>query len=177
MKKSTDNLNELLRRFVEDSAADSMAEEIRRGDAMLDLYPAPALGSDAAARIRSRLKAAQTYHRHRAILGWSTVAAAAVIGVAVFWTGLNRSVPSESKPIAQLQLRSVPQFRPSLWDETLSSESDQTFAAINTELDNIAETIEAVRFKEISNSQDCFSDDRDAERMENKTNTTDFWQG
>ena len=41
MKKGTDNLDELLRRFAEDSAAKSMAEEIRRGDAMLDRYPAP----------------------------------------------------------------------------------------------------------------------------------------
>lgn len=190
MKKGTDNLNELLRRFVENSAADSMAEEIRQGDAMLDRYPAPALSPQASARLRSRLKAAYTRrHRRSLFLGWATVAAAAV-AVVVFLFGGSEIAPPvqmDSKPVAQVvsagsmpapaASRNLPGYLANLWDDASRTESDQSFVALKTELDNIAAMIEAVSFKKNDASQDCLSTGEEVERMDTQINTTDFWQG
>ena len=177
MKKSTENLNELLQRFVENASISSMAEEIRQGDELLDRYPAPVLSADAKARIRRRLKTMHTHHGHRVMLKWVAIAAAAVIGVLVIWPRQHLSTSPDNRPVVQARSTGMVKFKPILWEETLFNESEKLFSRINAELDNIAETIESVRIIEINDVRDCFIDEQGIEQRETPHNKTNFWQG
>jgi len=194
MKNSIDNLNALLRQFVEDASADSMADDIRRGDDLLDRYPAPALSPKARARIRFRLETAQAGRRRTAMFGWATAVAAAV-AVIVFLLGGTESFPPaqpESSSVARVIQSPISASAPmpapaasgalpgamaALWDDSWRLEIDASLAALKTEMDTIAAMIEAVSFKKRDASQDCFSTNQENERADNFINITDFWQG
>jgi hypothetical protein len=181
MKNTTDNLNELLQRFVDASLAETMAEDIRQGDAMLDRYPGPFLSPEATMRLRLRLRTVRAKrHRRTLLLGCTSAAAAAVavIVVMVGWTEQNMpSVPLESKPIAQVLPHELPGFTLNLWDDTLHSESDESFAAIRSELDNIAEAMEAVRIENTEFYKEHYRRSRDIEQINTKAQKVEFWKG
>lgn len=181
MKNTTDNLNDLLQCFVDASSAELMAEDIRQGDDLLDRYPAPPLTPEATMRLRLRLRSVRaTRHRRTLFLGWATVAAAAVavIVVMVGWTEQNMpSAPVESKPVAQAVPRELPGFTLNLWDDRVHSESDEKFAAIRSELDNIAETMEAVRIEKSEFFKDRYRRSGDLEQGETQINKAEFWKG
>ena len=149
----------------------------------------PELSPDAAARIRFRLGSVRAGHRRLRFFGWATVAAAAVALIVVLFGGSESLSPvqTESRSLARVEPsspvsapaapRNLPGYLANLWDDTSRTESDESFVALKIELDNIAAMIEAVSFKKNDVSQDCVSDGEETEWMENKINTTDFWQG
>lgn len=186
MKETTDNLNDLLRRFADASTADDMAEEIRRGDALLDRCPAPALSPRAEARVRKHLKAAYPKrYRRMPFVGWMSVAAAAVAVIVILFGGTETAPPvqPESRPSAQVQspvpatARDMPEYFADLWDDTYLVESEESYIALKTEMDNIAAMIEAVRFKKSEFPRERLINGDHAEQRDSQMITTDFWKG
>lgn len=190
MKKTTDNLNDLLRRFADASAADAMAEEIRRGDALLDCYPAPALSRRAEARVLRHLKAAYPKRHFRLqFAGWMSVAAAAIAVVIILFgdSTIVPSVPPESRPAAQGETlspmaasttaRDLPGYFANLWDEAAHADSDESFITLKAELDSIAAMIEAVRIKKRDYPEERFINADEVEQKDSQILATDFWKG
>jgi hypothetical protein len=174
MKKSTENLNELLKHFSENAPTHLIVQEIRQGDELLDYYPAPLLNAAAKAKILLRLKAMRPHHHRGVVLKWVAAVAAVVLGIVLIRPGKHLSLP-ENRP----QARSAPtgSFKPMLWEETLFRENEKFFSRINAELDNIAETIESVRLTEINDRQNCFTNELSTEQRESPHDKTNFWQG
>jgi hypothetical protein len=195
MKKTTDNLNDLLRRFADAAAADDMAEEIRRGDELLERYPAHALSSRGEVRVLRHLRAAYPKRRWRVpFVGWMS-AAAAVIAVIIILFGGSDIVPSvqpehkpSGQPLAQVEtpaslpapaaaMRDLPGYFANLWDEAAHADSDESFISLKAELDTIAAMIEAVRFKKRDFPEERFINADDAELRDSQIITADFWKG
>ena len=182
MKIHDDNLNDLLRGFAGDAEAEAMAEDIRKGDALLDRFCAPALDTEALRRVRERLgRAAAPRYRRRLFLGWTSVAASVMAVMLVMFGLVDKpgTVQPEAKPVAQAPasetLHTLPGFSFNLWDDTRQNDSADAYAAIKEELDNIAASIEAARTDRPVFGVDPFSNgdnDRDS-----TTITTDFWKG
>lgn len=189
MNANDEHLNTLLQRFVDNATADAMAEDIRHGDAMIDRFPAPALSVDAQDRLRSRLRTAAAARRHhRLFLSFSGVAAAAMVMWVVFFGGSDISPPvqPEAKPVALAPapvappvMRELPVYAFNLWDETFHADSEESYSAMRDELDNIAASIEAVRFKTLEFSGERLMNNGDEleHRDGSKLTTTDFWKG
>jgi hypothetical protein len=184
MKTNDENLKTLLQHFIDDAAASAMADDIQKGDAMLDRFPAPELGADASERLAVRLRTASAAHRHRRLfLGFAGVATAAMALLVVFLGGSDISPPasSENKPIAlapaAAQVSTLPAIGIHLWDETFYSSGDDSYAAIKDELDSIADSIEAVRVKTMDFPADRYFNRDDVDQRNFQLSTTDFWKG
>ena len=195
MHMNDNNLNDLLRRFVDETGADTMAEDIRRGDALLEQFPSPAMSAEAVDRLHRRLDRLRPVPRRRTSLwGWAGAAAAAAAAMVLLSFGpadiphssveptptanVQPSAPVQPAPESQMPDHSeLPGFTLNLWDDTYHKAGDEAFAAITAELDNIAAWIEAVGWMEHP-----FSDERPfngdtARQREKKVELTDFWKG
>lgn len=189
MNTNDDNLKTLLQRFVDDASAEAMAQDIRKGDALLDRCPSPVLDAEAAERIMARLKAASAAHRrhHRLFVGIAGAAAAALVMFVVLFSG-SEPVPGvapESRPVAMAPSSSAVHEMPAvaviLWDDAFRAGGDESFAAIRDELDNISASIDAVRVDVRLRTPD-FPADRyhyrdDVDVRDTQLITTDFWKG
>ncbi|HDS83994.1 MAG TPA: hypothetical protein ENN97_02180 [Phycisphaerales bacterium] len=188
------NLEDLLRRFVDASVAETMAEDIRRGDALLDGFPSPELSAQAAAELRRRLDTLRPQSR-RQTLGsiWAGIAAGAAAAAMVVW-GISfmqtPSAPTERAPVAQVQRPAVqepepvvqdrselPGFTLNLWEDTYPAESDAAFSEIKSELDNIAAWIETLGIMDTAFPDERLFNGETASQSETKIELTDFWKG
>jgi hypothetical protein len=80
--QTRENLNDLLRQFLDPARVEAATEDIRTGERILDIHPAPAPSPEAIARIKNEF-VARVARRHRIILTIRrSLAAAAVIAFA-----------------------------------------------------------------------------------------------
>ena len=198
MKQSDNNLDGLIREFVDDAEAQRLAEEIRLGDALIARYASPAMRPEARAQLRKQVKNDLSSHRRRAHwTGWAgaaaAVAAAVALVVVLIGTAERPQTAIDGAPVAHhetAQSHEVempppePQAQPeppraslNLWDEGQYVQSNQAFWDIQMELDNIAAWIEAVGVMD-----NVFPDERTfngetASQKENDVDLSDFWKG
>lgn len=79
-----ENLNDLLRQFMDGAAADAAAEDIRAGEQLLDLSGVPAPAPETIARIKGEIASALTRrHRFMPVLRRSLAAAAVIAFVLI----------------------------------------------------------------------------------------------
>ncbi len=187
------NLEDLLRRFVDESVAETMAEDIRRGDALLDGFPSPELSARAAAALRRRLDTLRPQPRRTLGSIWAGIVAGAAAAAMVVW-GISLmhtpSVPTDRAPVAQVQTPAVqkpepvvqdrselPGFTLNLWEDTYPAESDAAFSEIKSELDNIAAWIETLGIMDTPFPDERLFNGETASQGETKIELTEFWKG
>jgi len=81
--QTRENLNQLLRQFLDPERAEAAAEDIRTGERLLDLYPAPTPGAELIARIKADMATSRMRRRRITLLLRRSLAAAAVIAFAL----------------------------------------------------------------------------------------------
>lgn len=174
MKHDENKLNVLLRRFVDEAPAEAMAEDIQKGDTLLEQFTDPVLSDEAKGRLCARVEAAcAARSRHRRItVGFAGVAAASVALFVVLFIGNDLAPSPVSPPNGGVEIARVEPIVPApvqpesqpvaktpeevsgqglgavaqyLWDEVFHTDSQDSFTAIRDELDSIAAAIEAVR--------------------------------
>ena len=174
MKRDENKLNMLLRRFVDEAAAEAMAEDSQKGDALLKRFADPVLSDKAKDRMRARFEAGCSARRRarRLMFGFAGVAAAAVALFVVLFVGndlgpspvsspnreiamphtderLPSPIQPESQPVAatsgEISDEDLKAVARYLWDDGSYADSGDFFTVIREELDNIAAAIEAVR--------------------------------
>ncbi|NLK41344.1 MAG: hypothetical protein GX298_04765 [Planctomycetes bacterium] len=196
-KYDADNLSELLRRFFEVDIAETMAEDIRQADAVMDNLPSPVLSAEATARVRHRLyrlgqsPSARGRLIHSVLAGIAAGAAAAAM---VLWAiaetqkhgpstlqmpmAHHPTHPVENAAESAVPDRSeLPGFTLTLWDDVPPVEEDGAFAEIKSELDNIARWIEAVGIMENSFPNERVLTGETASKTDEKNKLTAFWEG
>ena len=78
--QARDNLTELLKRFMDASAAQAAERDIQAGERILDAWPAPVPDGRTIASIKARMAVAAPRHRWRVrVFGGSLATAAAII--------------------------------------------------------------------------------------------------
>ena len=194
MSKKIENLDELIRRFVDDAEAETMAREIRRGDAMLDTFDSPEMCPEAADRIRRRLRQHRLRrHRRRQAIGWAGLATAGAAAMVLLFVGLGQrpQKPVESLPLVQhpvepppveqpemrpVDLHELPGVTLNLWEDVPYVE-DQDFTAIKTELDDIATWIKRLGIMDNTLPDKPVINGETASQEDFKIDLTEFWKG
>jgi hypothetical protein len=93
-ERTPESLTELLKRFMDATAAETAAEEIRAGERLLDACPAPAPSARTLAAIRIRMATAALRHRWRVRVFRGSLAAAAAVVMALL-IGLPAQRPTQ----------------------------------------------------------------------------------
>lgn len=184
MSGNNDNLNDLLRRFASGAEAEAMAEDIQKGDAMLDRFCVPEPDAEALRRIRERLgRRAVSRYRRNLFLGWTSIAASVMAVMLILFGAADKpgSVQPARDFVAQSPasdtLDTLPGFSFNLWDDARQNDSDDAYAAIKEELDNIAASIEAARTDRPVFGAESFSNGDTDNNGDIKIITVDFWKG
>ncbi len=192
MNKNAENLNALIRQFVDPADAEQIAHDIRCGDALLDSFASPAMCPESADRLRRRLRQHRLgRRRRRQAIGWASLAAAGAAAMVLLFVGLGQTPqkPAESLPLVQqpvepppvesgpADLSDLPGVTLNLWEEASYVQDDQDVAAIKSELDDIATWI-----KRLGVMENTFPDERvingeTASQDDIKIDLTEFWKG
>lgn len=105
MNRNNENLEQLLRQFVDQTQARQMTEDIRQADTLFDANPAPSVSRETIARVKQNVQCELKHAKHAA---FKWVAAAGL--AAIFLMGLHTILtdrselspaPVKSRPIVQ----------------------------------------------------------------------------
>jgi len=137
--QTRENLNQLLRQFLDPTDAEAAARDIRTGERLLDLYPAPMPGPEIIARIKADMTAGLV-RRHKVVSVFRrALAAAAVIAFALIAL-LNRG-PTDPTNVFQANILPA-----AIWDSEDVASDDPDLAYFTGEVHRIEaqlQTLEA----------------------------------
>jgi hypothetical protein len=171
--KSTEDIEGLLEKFLGAEQAQESAEEIRQGDKLFDLNPAPELSESGIAHIKARVAERLSGPKRTVSTAGvykAAVAAAAVIlwgWVAIQFLGLSRPETGMERTIVVESTRGTW----SGWDET---EADAEIASLDEEIDQIEGSILALRLGEQDSGNGAILADVETEMVEIDNF---FWKG
>jgi hypothetical protein len=135
--QTRENLNDLLRQFLDAAPAETAAENIRAGERLLDAWAAPTPAPETIARIKGDIAAALT-RRHRIMLILRrSLAAAAVIAFAVIAL-LDRS-PTGGNNVFQAAILPA-----AIWDSVDVAADDLDLARFTAEVRQIETQLQAL---------------------------------
>jgi hypothetical protein len=135
--QTRENLNDLLRQFLDPARVEAATEDIRTGERILDIHPAPAPSPEAIARIKNEF-VARVARRHRIILTIRrSLAAAAVIAFALL--GLLHRSPTTENHGSQASI-----LPPAIWDSTDLASDDLDLVRLTTEVRQIETQLQAL---------------------------------
>jgi hypothetical protein len=170
--KTNENIELLLRQFMDQAAAEQAAQELHAGDRLFDEFPAPRPDAQTVEALRSKIRhELQKPHHASAVFSWLAMAAAIII---VFLAGVYTLAP---KPLPKT-VSSPPVYVASnsgnLWNQ-LSSHA--TLLSIDRELTDVAESIDAIESENKGTTNILTVDLLELEELELITLNTDFWKG
>ena len=164
IKKDDENLDELLRRFYDDTTAAQVRDDIVAGDELLGSLPGPqpsdALVSQIKTGLESRLQRKNRY-------AYKVAAVAAAVIVAVF-AGLFMQTLEQKEPQPPVAM---------VTGEDIWESRDVTFEAISADLDQIRETMLAVALDEVDNGNGQMAEAINELETELIEMETVFWKG
>ncbi len=173
MKDNNQNLEHLLRQFVDNAEAEHMADDIRQADRLFDNYQAPSVQPETIAavqlNVRRQLKHTRHMHRRRQWIGIAAVVAIFLIGLFVL------NAPDATTTSRQATFTT---FKATEWGLNSNLHvMDQSLAEIENELGSLAETIEALDTGTYEPVNPLRLELIQLEEIEAMTSTTEFWKG
>lgn len=169
--KTNKSLEQLLGKFMEPHQVKEAVDDIESGDRLFSDYPAPSVPEQTSRYVQWKVRNELRRHQTNTVLGWGTAAAAvAVILLAALYTvydpqALPMSLPSD---IAKSDNANV-----SIWAE----HSDIRLTMIDTELTDIAESMDAIQYDTTGFAGFEAIDLLELEELELIASNTDFWKG
>jgi len=165
--RSREELSELLRRFVEDSAVAEAEMEIEAGGRLLEMHPAPAPDCRLLGRIKIEMvAAARRRHRRIRVLRGSLAAAAAVVVVAV----ASLLGPGPSGTPARTYAGMIPH---AVWESDNLAAEDLDLVYFNAEIRRIEAQMQGLEAEEGETDSHAVEDlERELMQIE-----TEFWKG
>ncbi len=139
--QARENLKRLLRQFLDPAQTEAAAEDIRTGDRILDVYPAPTPNSEIIARIKSEMVAAHARRRQIIRFFRRSLAAAAVIVFALIGL-LHRSPTVENHGFQASILPAA------VWDSIDLAADDLDLARLTAEVRQIETQFQALEADE-----------------------------
>lgn len=165
-----ENLEQLLRQFIDESQAGPMAAEIERGDRLFDSHPAPAvsrrLQQAVCAGMHRQIQHEHRVHLYRRWFSIATVAALLMIGLFVLQSDNDR--PFE-RPIEK------PYLAAAAGEWRLTEKVPLT--DIQRELGRLSEEINTLDSKTYESVNPLRFDLLELEQIEAITSNTEFWKG
>ena len=172
MIENNNNLENLLRQFVEDKQAQQMKGDIQQADGLFDRYAAPSVEPGAIVRIQNRVRHQLTLS-HRRHFYRQMIGAAAVI--AIFLIGF---LTLNSSPDTAVQTSPFKNLTAAEWrlHDTLRS-MDQSFEEIEDELGSLTEKIDTLNTSTYEPVSPYQLELIELEDLESMTDSTEFWKG
>jgi cell division protein FtsB len=165
--ENPDNLRELFARFLAVDEANAAAEEVRRAEQLLELYPAPQPNAQAIAAIKRQVAArVARRHRFRHLPARLAPAAAAVILLALF-------ARFGHKPTSQHHISYASLIPTAIWESDDISADDAELAYYTAELEQIEAQMRSLEAGEADNTG---ADTLHEVEMELMRIDTEFWK-
>ncbi len=166
--QNRDDLRALFRRFLGIEESRTAADEVRRGEQLLNLYPAPEPAPEVLAAIKRQLvlRLAKRRHRITCLIYRTVPAAAAVILVAL--ASLFGHRPADSPEVSYASL--IPA---AIWESDDISSDDVELAYLTAEIEQIEAQMRAL---EASESESVDTHALDEVEVELMRLDTEFWK-
>jgi hypothetical protein len=163
-----ENLTELLRRFMDDSAAQAVQADIEVAERILETYPAPAVSPATLSTIRALTiaTAARKHRRTQVFRGTVAVAAALILTVLI---GRHGPAPSSRPGISFASI--IPT---AIWESDDIAADDLDLVYFASEIRQIEAQMQAIDSEETEIHGDRALDDLQIELIAIET---EFWKG
>lgn len=135
--QTRENLNHLLRQFLDPAQARAAREDIRAGEQLLDAHPAPLPSLETIARIKAEVGASLARRHRIALLLRRSLAAAAVIAFATI--GLFDRAPTGSRKPYEANLLPA-----AIWESQDVAAEDPDLVYFNSEVRRIEAQLQAL---------------------------------
>ncbi len=170
MNHKNENLEQLLRQFVNEAQARDMADDIRQADTLFEKYPAPSADRETIEAIHHNVgRQLELNRRLHTKLPYFSAAAVAVIllaGMLILRSDIKRM--NNTHP---LQAVAANEF----WSELNSFET--SMADIDSEISNLSETINTMDSGTFEPFNPLKLNITELDEIESITNSTEFWKG
>jgi len=163
-----ENLAQLLRRFMDDSAAQAVQADIDAAERIMESYPAPAPSAETVSTIRALTKAAAARKHRRTRIFRGVVAAAAAVILTVL---IGRHGPT---PTARPHVNLASILPSAIWESHDLAADDLDLVYFNSEIRQIEAQMHAIDSDETEIRRDSDLDDLE---MELTAIETEFWKG
>ncbi len=170
MDKNKQNLDELLKAFMDAPVAAEAAKDIRAGQRIFADNPAPQPKADVIAAVKSRVSThLRTHHKHQAFrrMIYKTAAVAAIIVVAAVAIRFG-----EHKEIASSNVSAAVMWH--MWDDDNLVADDLNLAKLTKKIEEIADRIAEAESDEYEYEPDVDFEDLETEMI---AMNIDFWKG
>lgn len=165
-----ENLTELLRRFMDDSAAHAVQADLESVERVLEAHPAPVPSPAALSTIKMRMVAAAARRRWRVRLFRAAVATAAAIILTALAAHYDRR-PTVSRP--SVSFASI--IPAAVWESHDLATDDPDLAYFTSEIHQIESQMQAIEAGDDTEVRG--SDTLDDLEMELIAIETEFWKG
>jgi hypothetical protein len=170
--KTNDNIEQLLRQFMDETSADMAEQELHAGDRLFDDYPAPTPDAQAIEVLRSKIRhELRKPHHTSVVLSWLAAAASIIV---VFLAGVYQLAPRPLPKTVSSPPVYVASHTRNLWNQLSSHD---TLLSIDRELTDVAESIDAIKSENKGTTNILTFDLLELEELELITSNTDFWKG
>lgn len=163
-----ENLTELLRRFMDDSAAQAVQADIEAAERILETHPAPVPSPETLATIRALTLAAAARKRHRTQIFRGAVAVAAAVILTVL---IGRQSPA---PTAGPRVSFASILPTAIWESHDIAADDLTLVYFASEIRHIEAEIRALDSQETEIRR---ADALKELEMELVAIETEYWKG
>ncbi len=167
-ERTPEDLTELLKRFMDEAAAQAAAEEIRAGERLLDAWPAPRPDERTLASLKVQMVAAALRQRWRIRVFRGAVAAAAVVVMALL---IGLPTPGPAKRPAMNFATIIPT---SIWESDDLAADDLQLVYFTSEIRRIEAQMQSLETEESDVDSGGSPDDLEKELMAIET---EFWKG
>jgi hypothetical protein len=172
MTKRNEELDQLLRQFMDETHAHQAWEELEAADRLFDAYPVPAVRRKTVIAIQENLRRQLNHWDSYIAWLWRISAVAAVVG-AVLLAGIYFLHNSD---------RDVKPFMPGVfataldWNNNRYAE-DSPLAKIENELQDVAESMQTLSVETFKPVNTLSQDMMELDEIELLANNTEFWKG
>jgi hypothetical protein len=167
-ERTPENLTELLKRFMDGTAAEAAAEEIRAGERLLEACPAPAPAERTLTAIKIRMATAALRRRWRVRVFRGALAAAAAVVMALL-IGMPTRGPSQRPGVNFATIMPT-----SIWESDDLAADDLQLVYFTSEIRRIEAQVRALETEETDMDSDGSPDDLERELLAIET---EFWKG
>jgi hypothetical protein len=167
-ERTPENLTELLKRFMDATAAQAAAEEIRAGERLLDAFPAPVPAGQTLTFIKVRMAAVALRRRWRVRVFRGALAAAAAVVMALL-IGLPAGGPAH-----QPRMNFATLLPASIWESDDLAADDLRLVYFTSEIRRIEAQMQALEAEETDVGDSGSPDDLEKELMAIET---ELWKG
>jgi hypothetical protein len=171
--QNSENLEQLLGKFLDTEQARKAADEINQGEKLFALHPAPEPDERLIASIKGRVAASLS--RPKAVSYKAQVCKVAAVAAAIVvwsWVGLQFFERSQPKP--EIKRATVAESSPRTWSGWDTTEVDAELADLAEEIDQIEGSILALRLGEQDGVNGTVLVDIETEMVEINNS---FWKG